>query len=123
MVEVEKYTKEYLSELDKELEMIPLTFDPIFKGVFEKNLELLKRFLNVTLDLGLDLNECKITLLSNELPKENKKEYQKTVDIYVLLNERIYIDIEINRSNFEKVKLRNYLYDNKLYSRVVRKLN
>ena len=85
MVEVEKYTKEYLSELDKELEMIPLTFDPIFKGVFEKNLELLKRFLNVTLDLGLDLNVCKITLLSNELPKENKKEYQKTVDIYVLL--------------------------------------
>ena len=121
MVDVEKYTKEYLSELDKELEMIPLTFDPIFKGVFEKNLELLKRFLNVTLDLGLDLNECKITLLSNELPKENKKEYQKTVDIYVLLNERIYIDIEINRSNFEKVKLRNYLYDNKLYSMLLEK--
>lgn len=116
MVEKISYTKEYLKELDKQIEMIPLTFDPVFKGVFERNLNLLKRFLNVTLDLRLDLKTSKITLLNNELPKENIKEYQKTIDIYVVLNETIYVDIEINRSNFEKVKLRNYLYDNKLFS-------
>lgn len=77
---------------------------------------MLKRFLNEVLELNLDLNKCNIKILENELPKENKTEYNKIVDIYVLLNQKIHIDIEINRSNFNKVKLRNYLYDNKLYS-------
>lgn len=96
--------------------MIPLTFAPIDKGVFKRKLPLLKRFLNEVLELNLDLNKCNIKILENELPKENKTEYNKIVDIYVLLNQKIHIDIEINRSNFNKVKLRNYLYDNKLYS-------
>ena len=30
--------KEYLSELEKQLEMIPLTFNPVFKGGFDKDL-------------------------------------------------------------------------------------
>ena len=34
----------------------------------------------------------------------------------VVLNDTIYIDIEINRSNFERVKQRNSMYCDKLYS-------
>ena len=38
MVEELNYTEEYLRELDKQIEMIPLTFDPVFKGIFERNM-------------------------------------------------------------------------------------
>ena len=37
--------KENLKELDKKMNLLPLTFDPVFKGVFTKNLEILKEFL------------------------------------------------------------------------------
>ena len=33
----------------------------------------------------------------------------------VIINNRIYIDIAINRSNFNRVKMRNYLYFSKIY--------
>ena len=36
--------REYLEKLDKELEIIPITFDQMFKSVFGKNLELKKRY-------------------------------------------------------------------------------
>ena len=44
------------------------------------------------------------------------KNIKKRVDILVILNDTIFIDVEINRSSFEKVKLRNSLYCDKLYS-------
>lgn len=116
MVEEMTISKTYLKKLDQNLEMIPLTFDVIFKGVFERNLDILKRFLISTLELDLEVNGTKIEILNNELLKENIREYQKRVDILVVLDDRIFIDIEINRSNFEKVKLRNMLYCDKLYS-------
>ena len=113
----EKYVNnKYLEEVDKKIEMIPLTFDVVFKGVFERNKDILKKFLISTLDLKLDIDSAKIEILNNELITENIKEYQKRVDILVVLNDTIYIDIEINRSNFEKVKKRNSLYCDKLYS-------
>ena len=43
MVE-EMYTKEDLRVLDSKLEFIPITFDPIFKGIFERNLDILKLY-------------------------------------------------------------------------------
>ena len=118
MVE-EIITKGYLNKLDRELEFIPITFDSVFKGIFERNLDILKRFLIVTLNLELDINETKIEILNNELPKENVREYQKRVDILVVLNDVIFIDIEINRSNFERVKLRNTMYCDKLYTMIL----
>ena len=120
MVE-EIITKGYLKKLDKELEFIPITFDSVFKGIFERNLDILKRFLIITLNLDMSINDTKIEILNNELPKENIKEYQKRVDILVVLNDVIFIDIEINRSNFEKVKLRNTMYCDKLYSMLLEK--
>ena len=116
MVEEKIINKKYLRKIDRSIEMIPLTFDIVFKGIFEKNLEILKIFLISTLELNLNIDDTKIELLNNELIKENIREYQKRVDILVVLNDTIYIDIEINRSNFERVKLRNSMYCDKLYS-------
>ena len=116
MIKERIINREYLKKLDKEIEMIPLTFDPIFKGVFGNNIDLLKRFLNEVLELDLDVREMNVRLLNTELPKQNIREYQKRIDIYLCINNNIYIDIEINRSNFKRVKLRNYLYGSKTYS-------
>ena len=71
MVEEKNISTIYLKKIDKELEMIPLTFDVMFKGVFEKNVDLLKRFLICVLNLDLDVNHTKIEVLNNELVKEN----------------------------------------------------
>ena len=107
---------EYLKMLDSEIEMIPVTFDPVFKRVFGNNLDLLKRFLNEVLVLDLDVDVMELQILNNELPREDMREYQKKIDVYVCINGSFYVDIEINRSNFNRVKMRNYLYSSKLYS-------
>ena len=69
----------YLSELDKKVKLLPITFDPIFKGIFGSNIELLKDFILSVLEIDIDRDKCKIRLLNNELPIENYKEYKKTV--------------------------------------------
>lgn len=116
MVDEKFINEDYLKEVDKKVKMIPLTFDVVFKGVFERNTDILKRFLISTLKLELDVDKTKIEISNNELLKENVKEYKKTIDILVILNDTIFIDIEINRSNFENVKKRNFLYCDKLYT-------
>ena len=108
--------KEYLEDVDKEIKMIPLTFDVVLKGVFERNRDLLKKFVISVLKLDIDESYTDIEVTKNELLKENIKEYQKRVDILVILNDNIYVDIEINRSSFEKSKFRNSLYCDKLYT-------
>jgi len=108
--------KIYLKKLDEELTLIPLTFDFAFKSVFSRQTELLKKFLILELELELNPNECEIILENSELPKENFKEYNKTIDIYVKIDKNIYVDVEINRSNFNRVKLRNIMYIDKIHS-------
>ena len=115
MLDVEKYiTEEDMIMLDYEMEFIPLTFDTLFKGIFKKDLELLKLFILSQLELDIDPSICKIELLDSELPKDNKREYQKTVDIYVKI-EKIYINIEINREYFKDVEKRNFIFADKLH--------
>ena len=66
-----KQTKlNYFKEVDKKIKMIPITFDVEFKSIFERNLDLLKRFLISTLNLDLDINTTTITISNNELIKE-----------------------------------------------------
>ena len=69
----------YLSELDKKVKLLPITFDPVFKGIFGSNIDLLKDFILSVLEIDIDRDKCKIRLLNNELPIENYKEYKKTV--------------------------------------------
>ena len=111
----------YLCELDNKVKLLPITFDPIFKGIFGSNIELLKDFILSVLEIDIDRNKCKIRLLNNELPIENYKEYKKTVDLNIVLNDDIFIEIEINRSDFNKVKRRNFIYQNKMYSMIPEK--
>lgn len=111
-----KINKNYLKQLDKDLTLIPLTFDYAFKSIFSRQTELLKKFLILELDLPLNPDECEIILENSELPKENFKEYNKTIDIYVNIDKNIFVDVEINKSNFNRVKLRNVLYFDKMYS-------
>ena len=108
--------KENLEVLDKKTNMLPITFDPIFKSVFSRNLEVLKELLVDILHLEYELEELDIRILNNELPKENYKEYQKRIDVNIVLNDDIYVEIEINKENFELVKYRNKMYADKLYS-------
>lgn len=53
--------------------MIPLTFDVVLKGVFERNQDLLKRFIISVLKLEMDDGNTDIEITKNELLKENIK--------------------------------------------------
>ena len=84
MIETKKYyTEEDMIMLDMEMNFIPLTFDKLFKGIFKKDLNLLKKFILSQLEFDIDLDECKIELLDSEIFKDKMSEYQKSVDIYV----------------------------------------
>ena len=111
-----KINEQTLKEIDNNIKLIPLTYDFSFKSVFNKNLELLKEFLIDVLHLEYQREELDIRILNNELPKEIYSEYQKRIDVNIVLNDNIYVEIEINKENFELVKYRNKMYADKLYS-------
>ena len=114
-----KINEENLRKLDNVKEMIPLTFDPVFKGVFSRNLEILKEFLRDVLHLEYELEELDIRILNNELIKESIREYQKRIDVNIVLNDNIYVEIEINREDFNRVKYRNKMYADKVSSLIL----
>ena len=103
---------EYFQELDQELKLVPLTYDFTFKKVFKNNPTYIKEFIYTMLPF-LNLENYKVRFLDSELTKE-KKERKKTVDILISLDEKIYIDIEMNRSKFQNIYLRNLEYLKKL---------
>ena len=111
-----KYTKDYLEKLDKKIEMIPLTMDSAFKSVITKNTSVFKRFLIETLDIDANPNDSNLIFLDKELIKENHKEKGKTVDLNVKLGSHLLINVEVNRYNYEHIKLRNKLYLEKLHT-------
>ena len=108
-------SEQYFEKLDQELKLIPITYDFAFKRLFRGNLDILRDFLKVVINLDIT-EDCKIRLMDGELPKENKNEKQEIIDIYVVLDGKIYVDIEMNRSKFEIVLERNIKYKNKLSS-------
>ena len=99
---------EYFQELDQELKLVPLTYDFTFKKVFKNNPTYMKEFIYTMLPF-LNLENYKVRFLDSELTKE-KKERKKTVDILISLDDKIYIDIEMNRSKFQNIYLRNLEY-------------
>ena len=60
MVDEKFINEEYLLKVDKKVKMIPLTLDVVFKGVFERYTDILKRFLISTLNLELDVDKTKM---------------------------------------------------------------
>ena len=110
-------TRDDLVKLDKELKLIPLTFDKMFKSVFTYDLDIFKEFLILETNLDLDIESTSISLLNSELPKGIIKEYQKTIDIYVSLNDNTRIDVELNNASYnDLLSIRNSLYESKLFS-------
>ena len=83
------------------------------KSTFKSNLNILKRILNVSLPITIS-KEDNVQLLDSEMPIINKKEYEQIVDIFVVINNYIYVDIEMNRSKFESVFERNDKYKNRI---------
>ena len=110
-----KLETEYFEQLDEKLTLVPLTYDKAFKRIFRTNLDILKDFLKDVIPLDID-KDCNIRLMDGELPKENMKEKGKIIDIYVVLDGKIYVDIEMNKSKFETVLQRNIKYKDKLSS-------
>ena len=108
-----KITKEYLKQLDEKMDMIPLSYDLVFKSIFKLNLNLLVDFLNTSLKIEISKDD-KIRILDSELPVTNKNERKKMAFIIVSINDKIFIDIEMNRSKFEYVMERNFNYLDKI---------
>ncbi len=115
------YTREDLVELDKTCKLIPIVFDPCFKGIFLSNKNALKRLIISSLHLEKLPEDTKMTFGPNELLKENHKEYQKVVDMHAILNDNMHISVEINTEQFKNVKLRNFLLQTKLFSTLLEK--
>ena len=93
---------------------VPLTFDFMFKRIFTLNPHLLKDFLISVLKLDMVPNNTNIIMENSELTKTVRKEYHKTVDILVVLNNKVSIDVELNSSNYYAIKYRNALYIEKI---------
>jgi len=102
-------------QLDKEREFIPLTVDGMFKGIFKKDLNLLKDFVLSQIGLEIEDGMCKIELLDLELVKDKVDEYQKTVDIYVTIS-KINIVIQIDKDYFDNVDKKNFVFNGELYT-------
>ena len=100
--------------IEQETRLIPLTSDFMFKRIFTKNPNILKQFLISVLELNINPEKATIEIISNELTKSNRKEYHKTVDMLVQINNNLNIDIEINTERFNSIKERNTLYLQKI---------
>ena len=69
MIEVKEYlTRNDMEELDKSMDLVPITFDYLFKSLFTDNLDILRKFILTQIDEKIVPEECKITLLNSELP-------------------------------------------------------
>ena len=123
MLEVKKcITEEEMIMLDEQERFVPLTYDKLFKGIFKENLELLKLFILDQLEFDVKPEDCKVELFDSEIFKYNKSEYQKTVDLYVKI-QNIYVNVEINRKYFKNVEKRNLMYADRLYSMILEQGN
>ena len=110
--------------LDKTLKLnikdFSLVRDYVIKEILSKNPNIYKDILIMLIKEVIKLdNNTIITYENTELGKSNYKEYNKTVDLYVKLNDNIYIELECNTSVYERVKLRNILYLNKISTKIL----
>ena len=126
MVTEQVINREYMLELDEELKkeirkFIFLFNDRFVKTLLCKNIILLKKILIYALDLKLDPYNVELVILNNELLLDSYNERKKYTDFIVLLDNKYYIDLEINSSNFEEVKYKNFLYICKMNSIIEKK--
>ena len=105
----EKVDLNYLKEVDKRMEFIPMTRDFMFKSVMQRNANILEKFLVDLMNLKIDKGDY-LVFLDKELIKGNIKEKGRVVDIKVKFGSKYLIQIEVNRKKYQAVKIRNDLY-------------
>ena len=91
--------------------------DKFVKEFAFKYPEIIKIFLLKLLNIVI--KDAKIEYLNTVLPITKTKEYLKTVDFNILINDNIIIDLEINNSPFSLVKERNYVYFSRIINSVL----
>ena len=85
---------------------IPLTSDVVSKAIFHFDEDITKKFLSILLGINVE----KFEFLENELPALNAYEYHLTTDLLFLVNDKLYVNIEINRVLFENVQDKSLCY-------------
>ena len=100
----------------KDIEMIPLYSDYMFKKVFMENPKILMNMLISVLKLDIKPELSTIRFMNTELTKSRRKEYKKTVDILVSINDTRVVDVEINTEKYSLIRERNTFYIEKIIS-------
>ena len=111
-----------MTETLKKGELIPLTFDIMFTEIFNNpdNICILEEFISNYLDIPLNLVTGNLEILSRRLPKEDRNESRKEVDL--LLNyQGKKINIEMSNNNSEGVINRNVVYLCKVHGRQLKR--
>ena len=107
-----------MTETLKKGELIPLTFDIMFTEIFNNpdNICILEEFISNYLDIPLIDVTGNLEILSRRLPKEDRNESRKEVDL--LLNyQGKKINIEMSNSASDGVINRNVVYLCKIHGR------
>ena len=103
-----------MSNLDKlkEVDMLPLSNDYVFKRIFGKggNEKILKSLLEAILKISIQ----KIEVKNPEIPKEAIDEKLSILDIKAEINENTIIDIELQVGNTTALEKRLVVYNAKL---------
>ena len=97
---------------EKEVEMLPLSNDYVFKRIFGKggNEKILKSLLEAILKIKIQ----KIEVKNPEIPKEAIDEKLSILDIRAEINEDTIIDIEMQVGNTTAIDRRLVVYNAKL---------
>ena len=100
------------SKRTKEVDMLPLSNDYVFKRIFGKggNEKILKSLLEAILKINIQ----KIEIKNPEIPKETIDEKLSILDIKAEINENTIIDIELQVGNTTAIEKRLVVYNAKL---------
>lgn len=95
-------------------ELLPITYDFIFKRIFacEGNEDILKDLLEAILNIEIQ----KITIKNPEMVKDRKNGKSGTLDIKVELEDKTIIDVEMQAQNKYNMEERLTTYAGKLIS-------
>ena len=96
----------------KEVEMLPLSNDYVFKRIFGKGGN--EKILKSLLEAILKINIKKIEVKNPEIPKEAIDEKLSILDIKAEINENTMVDIELQVGNTTAIERRLIVYNAKL---------
>ena len=118
----DKITLDYLDKLDKgeiigdnkHYGMLRLTKDKVFKMLFESMPDVFIRFLISVVHLNINPDDCNIIFKDKELFGTSSKDKKNIVDFNVVINNNMYVNLEVNSKPYEYIKSRNYLYESRI---------